>query len=143
MKNLEMQMELIMISSYCDIIYKILSEHKNLTVNKIMVFSYLVKKEKYIHKNIYTAHNKNDVILKCLSQLSGVFNDYCENIRYITIAIHLLITSNRILINGTELMWPSNMAIEKWDESPFMKKAIEESKTYSDRQFLKEVMYNV
>lgn len=143
MQRIEVQAEIVMISSYCDIVLKILSAHRTLSINKMLVFAYLAKKKKFNQSDIYSAHNKHDVVLKCISQLSGLFSDYCENIQYLVKAIHLLISDGKVVVYETELLLPADSQPTGYNEDAFIKKAIEESRKYTDRQFLKEVIHNV
>jgi len=143
MQRLEVQAEIVMISAYCDIVLKILSTHRTLSINKMLVFAYLIKKKKFNQSDIYSTHNKHDVVLKCISQLSGLFGDYCENIQYLVKAIHILVSDGKVVVHETELLLPTDSQPIEYSENEFIKKAIEESKRYTDRQFLKEVIYNV
>ncbi|WP_421379586.1 hypothetical protein ACOJQI_15835 [Bacillus salacetis] len=136
------EMEIILLSTYCDIALDILKKHKNLSVNKVITFSYIIKKNKYMNSSIYNASNKNDLVLKCLSQLNGLFDDYCENIQYIIGAIHLLIENKKISEVLGELIYIETSEIVIVDNS-FINNAIKESKKYSDKQFLKEVVRSV
>jgi len=139
MNKNKIELDIILTSTYAEIVFTILKTHKNLSVNKTLVFAYLIKKRKFINNEVYIASNKNDLILKCISQLSGIFDDYCKNLKYIISAIHLLIINKKISIHLDELIY-----IEKHEiiirEKSFVNKTIEESKQYSDRQFLKEVI---
>ena len=47
MQNLELEAETIQISIYTNIVLNILKTHGELSVNKTLLFSYLVKKEKF------------------------------------------------------------------------------------------------
>lgn len=142
MKNIEMELEIVLVSKYTEIILNILQIHQNLSVNKILVFAYLIKKRKFYNSDIYDLKTKKNVVLKCISQLSGLYGDYCENLKYIISAIHLLIINNKISINCQILNYTGidERAISK---NSFINKAIEESQSFSDRQFLKEVIKNV
>lgn len=142
MKRIEKELEIILVSKYTEIILNILKMHKNLSVNKMLVFSYLMKKNNFYNCDIYSSRNTKDTVLKCISQLSGLYNDYCENLKYIISAMHLLIINDKISINCGDLNY---RGIEKTNEKnkSFINKAIEGSRHYSDRQFLKEVVKNV
>ncbi|WP_461612091.1 hypothetical protein [Clostridium sp. Marseille-QA1073] len=135
--------EAIILSGYCDIILGILQKHGQLSVNKILVFSYIIKKNKFNDKEIYSANNSKDILLKCISQLSGAFEDYCNSIEYILKAIHLLIQNDNLLIEGDQLKYNLKEHNTIYIESNFITKSIRESKKMTDRQFLKEVMHNV
>ncbi|MBU2702938.1 hypothetical protein Ga0466249_004073 [Sporomusaceae bacterium BoRhaA] len=142
MSKNKVELDIVLTSTYTEIVLNILKIHKNLSVNKTLVFAYLIKKRKFINADVYTAANKNDLVLKCISQLSGLYNDYCENLKYIVSAIHLLIVNKKLSVNLDELIYieTSEIIIE---EKSFINSAIHESKKYSDRQFLKEVVRSV
>lgn len=135
--------EAIILSGYCDIILGILQKHKQLSINKTLVFSYLIKKNRFKEKEIYSANNSRDILLKCISQLSGAFEDYCNSIEYVLKAIHLLIQSSHLLIDGDQLKYNSKNNDTIYIESNFITKSISESNKMTERQFLKEVMHNV
>ena len=145
MQNLELEAETIQVSIYTNIVLNILKSHKELSVNKTLLFSYLIKKEKFRLGKIYNANNTQDVVCKAISLLSGEYVEYCENIKFILKAIHLLVISKRIELNGCLLSWINGQKVAKslYQESPFIEKAIEESKKMSDRQIMKEVTSNV
>lgn len=145
MQNLELEAETIQISIYVNIVLNILKRHRELSVNKILLFSYLIKKEKFRLGKVYTASNTQNVVCKAISLLSGEYAEYCENMKIILKAIHLLIIGNKIELNGCLLHWIDGTEVKTnlYQESPFIEKAIEESKKVSDRQFMKEVTTNV
>ena len=45
MQNLKYEVEAIQISIYCDIIKQILRKHEELSLSKMLVFSYLIKND--------------------------------------------------------------------------------------------------
>lgn len=47
MYNLDLEIETMQISIYTNIILHLLYKHRELSINKIILFSYLVKKEKF------------------------------------------------------------------------------------------------
>lgn len=145
MQNLELEAETIQISIYTNIVLNILQKHKELSLNKMIFFSYLIKKENFRFGKIYSANNKKDIVYKAISLLSGEYIEYCDNIKFILKAIHLLIEKKKIELNGHILYWISDNKSKKslYQESLFIEKAIEESKKISDRQFMKEVTANV
>lgn len=145
MQNLELEAETIQIGIYTNIILNILRSHRELSVNKILIFSYLIKKEKFRLGKIYTANSTQDVVCKAISLLSGEHMEYCENIKFILKAIHLLIICKRVELDGYLLYCINGTEFDKsfYQESPFIEKAIEESKKMSDRQFMKEVITSV
>ena len=58
--DLNLEIEIIQTSIYCNIITMLIKEHTSLSVNKLIVFSYLVKKESLIQNSIFKASNKKD-----------------------------------------------------------------------------------
>lgn len=137
--KLILQLEIINISSYIDIILNILIKHNSISINKLIVFAYLQKKNRFLPKSLYGTTTTNDVLLKCLSQLSGLFDDYCKNIPYIIKSIDLLIANNSLNID--EITITLNKTTPQFPyKKTFLDNAIEQSKYISDRQFLKEVV---
>jgi len=144
-RSLELEAETIQVSIYCDIVVRILTRHIELSINKLLVFAYLIKKEHQIPYKIYSGNNTQDIVCKCISLLAGDYGEYCDSIQYIIKAIHLLITEGIVHLENNLLRCRPNIKIEKaiYDENMFMEKAIEASKKMTDKQFLKEVTYNV
>lgn len=142
MNKNQIELEIILTSTYCNVIMDVLKNHKSLSVNKMLVFSYLIKKRKYLNSSIYYTSNKKDVTLKGLSQLTGLFDDYLDNIKYIIRAIHLLVTKEKIIHNSGELIY-IEIGEVYIKEPTFIDNVIRDSQKYSDRQFLKEVISNV
>jgi hypothetical protein len=145
MNSIKLEIETILISVYSDVVISILKSHNCLSVNKILVFSYLVKKSKYIPSKLYTSRNSKDVVYKCLSLLAGDYMGYCNDLEYIFKAIHLLISKKEIVINKQILTLSQDRVNEEniYKVDNFIYKSIEESKKMSERQFMKEVLYNV
>ena len=138
----EIDLEIIMASSYCDIIKQIISRHSGMSINKLLVFSYIIKKDDFNNFDIYNGKNDKDLVLKALSQMAGNFDDFCENIQYILFATHLLIKNEIILQHTEKLLWRDNKVLDV-NYSKFIDKAMDASQTFSDRQFLREVLSNV
>lgn len=145
MQQLKVEAESIQISIYCDIILDILSKHKQLSVNKMLVFAYLIKKDRFIPNSVYKGNNTQDVIYKCISLLAGDYSEFCNSIEFIIKAIHLLKTNGLIFIENDLLHESLEVSKSKaiFEQSKFIQSAIESSKKITDRQFLKEVINNV
>lgn len=143
MNKNELKTEVLLVSKYCVILKQILCVHKRLSINKILLFAYLLKNEENYYASLFNANNSNDIVVKAISQISGKYTDYCNNIPYIIESIHLLIENGDILLNNSTLLCnENNIGKEKYDNK-FLQKAINESYNFSDRQFLKEVLSNV
>jgi len=145
MRNLKYEVEAIQISIYCDVIRQILKKHDELSLSKMLVFSYLIKNDYFLLSNVYKASSSQDLIYKGLSLLAGNYKDFCESVEYIVKAIHILINCDAVIIENTILKSVSTVDRPKmvYQESPFIENTIEASKRMTDKQFMKEVMYNV
>lgn len=147
--KLKLQIEVIQISIYSNLILQILNNHKELSLTKIIVFSYLMKQDKFKTNSIYNGKTSKDIIYKALSQMNGNFDNFCNSISYIIKAIHLLVSKKIIVMEDEILMLnefndESNSKTETiYVETKFMKNAINESRYMSDVQFIKEVINNV
>ncbi len=139
------EVEIIQTSIYCDIVTMLLKEHKSLSLNKLIVFSYLLKKESLIPHPIFRSTNKKDIVNKYLSLLSGDLNSLFYSYQFILEAIHVLLRNEVIKLNGIFITKTNNLDIENfvYKESDFAKKVIEKTKTMSDKQFMREVLSNV
>lgn len=142
MKN-RLLAETIIVSIYCDIVLNILKRHTQLSINKLLFFCYILKKGKFNEKEIYTAKNSKDLILKCISQLSGGFEDYCNDIEYILKAIHLLLRNGDLIKKADKIIYNSKNSSSIYIENKFIEKCINNSNKITDRQFLKEIIHNV
>lgn len=145
MQNLKYEVEAIQVSIYCDIIKQMLRKNEELSLSKTLVFSYLIKNDYFLLSNVYAANSSQDLIYKGLSLLAGNYRSFCESVEYIMKAIHLLINCDAVIIDNTILKSVSTTVQPKmvYQESPFIEKTIEASKRMTDKQFMKEVMYNV
>ena len=99
----------------------------------------------FLLSNVYKANSSQDLIYKGLSLLAGNYKGFCESVEYIMKAIHLLISCDAAIIENTILKSVSTADRPKivYQESPFIENTIEASKRMTDKQFMKEVMYNV
>ena len=143
MNKNELKTEVLLVSKYCYLITLILKAHKQLSVNKMIFFAYLLKNDNNYYKALYNANTDNDIVIKAILQISGNYTEYCKNIRYIIEAIHLLVENNDIILHNSILMCKYEGNLDDVYDNKFIKKAIDESDNFSDRQFLKEVLSNV
>lgn len=139
----DLKTEVLLVSKYCSIIKQILSVHKQLSINKILLFAYLLKNSNNYYTPIYNAKTSNDIVIKAISQISGGYAEYCKNIKFIIEAIHLLIKNEDVILHDYVLLCKEDCVPDELHYNNFIKNAINESKNFSDRQFLKEVMNNV
>ena len=143
--KLNLEVEIIQTSIYCNIIPMLLKEHNSLSLNKLIVYSYLLKKESLIPHSVFKSTNNKDIVNKYLSLLSGDLNNLFYSYKYILEAIHILLRNELIKLNGTIITKTNKLEIEKfvYKEDEFTKKVIEKTKTMSDKQFMREVLSNV
>lgn len=137
---LDLQIEVIQISIYCDIVKNLLLKHRSMSIIKVISFSFVIKKRQHLQGSIYKGNNKTDLVLKFLSQASGLFDDMCEQMPYVFQAIDLLVKDGFCEAHEGELICTTTNRQKAVDYDAFTEAAIQESKSYSDRQFLREVI---
>ena len=113
MKRIEIEMELIQIGIYCNIISDLINKYEQLSIIKISVFAYLIKKNKFIPNKVYTANNTQDIISKCISLLSGDYEEYCKSMKYIIKSMDILISANKLCVKNDLLIRNENTRVEK------------------------------
>ena len=126
--------EVIQLSVYCDIIIGILKYIEEMSINKVMVFAYILKKNRFYKCKVFTANSKINIVIKALTLLNGLRDDYFYNIEYIVKAIDILVQKEIVV----DKSYPSKMDIPL-----FFRHVLDESGNFTDRQFLKEVLENV
>lgn len=145
MRNLKLQAESLQLSIYCEIILNTLSSHRELSLIKTIVFSYLIRRYRLESYQVYDGRHSTDVVFKSLSLLSGNFEEYCNSVEYIIKSLDLLENQGMIIVD--EEIIKINDELEnignKKDDNTFLNKAIDKSKNMSDKQFVKEVLWNV
>lgn len=139
-KALDLQIEVVQVSIYYDLIRRIIIKYRSISVIKIAVISFIIKKREYLQGSIYSARNTNDVVLKFLSQANGLFDELCDQFKYIFEAIDILVADGNCEVHEGELICnPSiHLAVKGFDA--FTDSVIRQSMYYTDRQFLKEVI---
>ncbi len=137
---LDIQIEVVQASIYCDIIKKIIAKHRSMSLIKIIAFSYIIKKREYLKGSLYRGNNKLDVLLKFLSQGNGLFDDLCVQMPYIMQSIDILVKDGACEVHEGELIYDISRSSSMESFDAFTESALQESKMYSDRQFLREVI---
>lgn len=143
MNNIKIDSEVIQVSIYCDVIMAMLKKKKKLSVNKTITYAYLLKKNNYMEKEVFRGNSTKGLVLKSLSLLNGLKDDYIDNIACIIKAVDILKHAELLSLEGEILVLENKDYHESYSESLFFQKAIEESDNFTDRQFLKEVLNNV
>ena len=145
MRNLELESEAIRISKFCHIICQILFMHRELSLNKLVFFSYVVKTKGEYLSSLFTAKNAKYLDNKVTSVINGDYTNYCQNIDVILKSIHMLILNKNCKLEDGIVFFVSRKGYEKaiYDENSFIYKAINYSKNIEDFQFLKEIVQNV
>ena len=143
MKQTSIDAEVMQLSVYCDIVVGILKSIEELSINKVMVFAYILKKNRFYKKKVFTANSKVNIVIKALTLLNGLRDDYFYNIEFIVKAIDILVKKEIITVKDDNLLLKDKLYVSKIDIPVFFKHVIEESENFTDRQFLKEVLDNV
>lgn len=133
------------ISVYCDTVYMIVKQHKDITVAKLVFFTYVINKERFFDKDVYNAKNTQNVLSKEISTINGDFVGYANATPYILKAIHILAQAEKIGVEGNivHLLDPEFTYVKCNSESKFVYNVIEESKAWTDKRFMSEVLHNV
>lgn len=133
------------VSVYCDTVYMLLKEHQDLSIVKLIFFSYAINKERFFDRDVYNAKNTKDILSKEISTINGDFIGYANAMPYIIKAIHILAKARKIEIEGEVAhLLDSNFPCAKRNvESKFFYNVVEESKKWSDKRFMREVLHNV
>ena len=137
---LDLQIEATQISIYCDIIKNLLLKSRSMSIIKVLSISFIVKKRQYLKGSIYRGNNRTDLVLKLLSQASGLFDDMCDQMPYIFQAVDLLVKNGICEVHKGEIIYIAANHQKAVDYDVFTEAAIQESKSYTDRQFLREVI---
>lgn len=137
--------EVYQISVYCDTVYMIVKQHKDISVAKLVFFTYAINKERFFDKDVYDAKNTQNVLSKEISTINGDFVGYANATPYILKAIHILAQAEKIRIEGNivHLLDPEFSYAKCNSESKFVYNVIEESKLWTDKRFMREVLHNV
>lgn len=143
MNNMKDEAEVIQLSMYCDIIMAIIMKKDTLSVNKLIPFAYLLKKNTYYVQDVFRGNNTKGLVIKALSLLNGLKDDYFFNIIYTCTAIDLLVNAGKIKVDGAEIFLCDKEYKSNFIIGLFFERAIEASDLFTDRQFLKEVLNNV
>ncbi len=140
----EQEIEIRQISMYCEIIKVLLKEHNYLSISKICVFSFLLKRENVIDATIFNNNMTKNIVSTYLSLLLGEFDQFEKSLEYIFKALNILIL-NSVVKNqeGTLCLLKNFDESCYYEEKNFTKRVIEESKKWSDKRFMREVLYNV
>lgn len=110
-----------------------------------MFFTYAINKERFFDKDVYNAKNTQNVLSKEISTINGDFVGYANATPYILKSIHILSQAEKIRVEGNivHLLDSEFDYIKCNSESKFVYNVIEESKSWTDKRFMREVLHNV
>lgn len=133
------------IGVYCDTVYMLVKQHKDISVAKLIFFTYAINKERFFDKDVYNAKNTQNILNKEISTINGDFVGYANATPYILKAIHILAKADKIRIEDNIVhIFDTKFSYAKCNsESTFVYNVIEESKTWTDKRFMREVLHNV
>lgn len=143
MKNINF--EIYQLSVYCDTVYMILKRHLDISVVKLIFFTYAINKERFFDRDVYNGNNTQNILSKEISIVNGDFLGYANATPYILKAIHILAQAKKIKIenNIAHLLDLDYNCVECNLESKFVYNVIEECKLWTDKRFMREVLHNV
>ena len=139
-QNTALQAEALQLAAYCNIIRDILEKYRSMSVIKLFVFSYIIKKQEILQVKCFSNKDTNDLVLKALSQIAGRYNELLSQLPLVLRAIDLLVQNKVCEIHSSEVMCLLPQGSSLRATNGFIYSAIEESYLSSDRQFLKEVI---
>ena len=143
MMKIEQEIEIRQISIYCDVFKTILKEHSILSISKACVFSFLLWQESLLGSCIFKSNMTKNIVPTYLSLLLGKQEQFLKSYEYMLKALNLLIANSIIKYNNGMLQLLNLDCQPICKENEFTKKVIEESKRWSDKNFMREVLYNV
>lgn len=88
------------LSIYCDTVYMIIKQHKDLSIAKLVFFTYAINKGRFLEKDVYNAKSIRDVLSKEISTINGDFVGYANATPYILKAIHILSQAEKLRVDG-------------------------------------------
>lgn len=139
-KSLDLQIEVVQVSIYYDLIRRILIKYRSISIIKVATISFIIKKREFFRGSIYSGKHTNDLVLKFLSQANGLFDELCDQLKYVFEAIDILVADGDCEVHEGELTCNSNVHPTVKGFDTFTESVIRESMSYTDRQFLKEVI---
>ena len=145
LKNMNKEYEAIQIGVYIDAVYTILKEHKDMSLIQLSFYTYILNKTRFFLEEIYTARVKNNIVIRAISVISGDFEGFSNAMPYILKALHIMNESKIVSIEGqiVHLIDKQFKNVKCFKISNFENKAINASKGWSDKRFIKEVLHNV
>ena len=138
--SLDLQIEVVQVSIYYDLIRRLLIKYRSISMIKVATISYIIKKREFFLGSLYSAKNTNDLVLKFLSQANGLFDEFCNQLQYIFEAVDLLVADGDCEVHEGELTCNPSLHLSVKGFDTFTESVIRESISYTDRQFLKEVI---
>lgn len=138
--NLDLQIEVVQVSIYYELIRRILVKYRCISIVKVAVISFIIKKREFLQGSVYSAKHTNDVVLKFLSQANGLFDELCDQLKYAFEAIDILVANGDCEVHEGELIYNPSIHLRVKGFDAFTESAIHQSINYTDRQFLKEVI---
>lgn len=139
-KKLDIQIEVVQVSIYYDLIRRLLIKYRSINMIKVATISFIIKKREYFHGSLYSARNTNDLVLKFLSQANGLYDEFCDQLKYIFEAVDILVADGDCEVHEGELTCNPSLHLSVKGFNSFTESVIRESISYTDRQFLKEVI---
>lgn len=132
----------LVLSEYIDIVPLVLSIMGRSSFAKLMVVSFIARRSRLQTVELYSGHDKNDLLLKALMQIDITIDDLTNETPMFAAAVDLLIRSRKIQVDGDTIK--AGRGIEGSTRfSRFIDGFIKECSSLSDEYILEEVLKNV
>lgn len=143
MSNYKLKSEILQVNLLINIILALLYQYKELSLIKIIYFTYLMKKE-CNNLILYSNRSRSNLFDKGISCIANDI-EFMNTLKYILESIDILVKSNKIKIYKNMVINNNiNYNIKNnYVKSTFLDNVIKESIKISDRQLMKEIMENV
>ena len=145
MEKENLKYEALQLAIFSDIVSMLSREIEEISLIKLIVFSFIVKRNAY-SGTVYNLKTKKNILEKLLSTMLGEMERFNENLVYIVRAIDLLVKNNVLKVSGNSVYYlnsDKDFSSHRYKIDSFTHKAIDESKYLSDEQFISEVIANV
>lgn len=132
----------LVLSEYLDIIPPILTLMGASSFAKLLVVSFIARRSRLLTVELYSGHDKNDLLFKALMQANASIDDLANEVPMFAAAVDLLIRSREIHAAGDAIKAETDIDIDT-RFSRFICAFIKECSSLSDEYILEEVLRNV
>ena len=132
----------LILSDYVAAIPLILRELGGVSLIKLMIVSFIVRRVRLESIMVYSGHNKKDILPKALIQIGVSIDDIITEIPMISAAIDLLIRQELVQLHD-EVLIAKGKDVDTLEISVFLRTLLRECSALSDEFILEEVLRSV